>query len=515
MGREAPGNRGLLLGQVRSVVEGEGLLVEQVSRTVPCAGDGILVARPDGAIRGGFSLKTDGSRRQGGLFLQAPARGVHPGDRVYLTRSRLCKEMMKAITGEERTFRSVPADIELRICAGEPVSWSASVTHPKKGRIQIAGSAEEIPVLARTRPLTPETVRAQIEKTGESPFTFREIAVHMKGDVFLPLSALNAVRREIVGRLEREWTEAFRPLAGDLGRAESAVKAVVRERDAEQEGLLSTREDEPPLITVYCATLGELEEACMSGSDVVCFEPTAGEGEGNFVDEVLEGARICRDAGVHFVWMWPRVAPSAFVREGLESLPRLFREGVTAVMIGETGLAEAICARVPKMEVFGGQGLNIVNSKAALLLHPPITRFTLSPELPYSDIAVLVPRAKKKSSRISFEVICQGNLEAMVSRNRLLTDLLGRTPSGSYGLQDETLRIFPVYEDMLGRTRVLNSVETTLVDHVPLLVDAGIRSLSIDARRRALHTYRQSFLHIGSCWTFPAPTTSIPNLSPH
>ncbi len=483
MGRGAPGNRGLLLGQVRSVAEGEGLLVEQVSRTVPSAGDGILVAGPGGAIRGGFSLKTGGSRRQGTLFISAPARGIHPGDLVYLTRGRLGREKMKSIAGGGRTLRPVPADIELCICADEPVRWSASVTHPRRGRIQIAGSAVVVPVPARTSPLTPGTVRAQIGKTGDSPFTFRDISVHVGEGVFLPLSSLNAVRREIVDRLEHEWTQAFRPLAGDLGRAESAVQAAVRERGTEQGETLPFLE-EAPLLTVYCATLEELEGACMSGSDVACFEPTAGEGGGDFAGEVLEGARMCRDAGVHFAWMWPRVAPSAFVREGLARLPGLFREGVTTVMIGETGLAEAICARVPGIEIFGGQGLNIVNSEAALFLHPPIARFTLSPELPYSDIAVLVPRAKIKSMEISFEVICQGNLEAMVSRNRLLTDLLERPPYGLYGLQDETKRIFPVYEDRLGRTRVLNSVETALVDHVPLLVGAGVRSFAIDARRR-------------------------------
>lgn len=484
MGRDAPGNRGLLLGQVRSVIEGEGLLVEPLSRMVPSAGDGILVAGPGGAIRGGFSLKTGGSRHQGTLLLQAPARGVHPGDLVYLTRSRLCREMMKSIAGEERTFRSVPADIELRICAGEPVSWSASVTHPRRGRIQVAGTAGVFPVPARTSPLTPEAVRAQVGKTGDSPFAFQDLSVHMGGDVFLPLSALNSVRREIVGRLEREWTQAFRPLAGDLERAESAVEAAVRERGTEQGGTLPSPHEVAPLLTVYCATLEELDQACMSGGDVACFEPTAGEGGGDWAGEVLEGARICRDAGVQFAWMWPRVAPSAFVREGLARLPSLFREGVTTIMIGETGLAEAICARVPEMVVFGGQGLNIANSGAALFLHPPIARFTLSAELPYPDIAVLVSNAKKKCREVSFEVICQGNLEAVVSRNRLLTDLLGSPPPGPYGLQDETKRIFPVYEDRMGRTRVLNSVETTLVDHVPLLVGAGVRSLAIDARRR-------------------------------
>jgi len=393
--------------------------------------------------------------------------------------------MMKSIAGEERTFRSVPADIELRICAAEPVSWSASVTHPRRGRIQVAGTAGVFPVPARTSPLTPEAVRAQVGKTGDSPFAFQDLSVHMGGDVFLPLSALNSVRREIVGRLEREWTQAFRPLAGDLERAESAVEAAVRGRGTEQgrDPPLPYEGETPSSRSTAPLSKNWTKRACR-GAMLPVSSPLQVKGEVTGAGEVLEGARICRDAGVQFAWMWPRVAPSAFVREGLARLPSLFREGVTTIMIGETGLAEAICARVPEMVVFGGQGLNIANSGAALFLHPPIARFTLSAELPYPDIAVLVSNAKKKCREVSFEVICQGNLEVVVSRNRLLADLLGSPPPGPYGLQDETKRIFPVYEDRMGRTRVLNSVETTLIDHVPLLVGAGVRSLAIDARRR-------------------------------
>lgn len=485
MGREAPGNRGLLLGTVRVVVPEKGLLIGAAAQILPAAGDGILVASPGGEARGGFSLKTGGSRREGELFLPAPVRGARPGDLVYLTRSRSSRENMKAVTGEGRMRRPVPVDLDVAISTGEPVRWKASVHHPVRGRIAIEGSAGEVPVPARTQPLSPGTVRSQLGKTGDSPFVWGHISVSMGKDAFLPLSSLNSVRREILDRLEREWIAAFHPLPPELGAARSAVAAVIQDMATHQAGYARVMEENArPIITVYCATPGELEAACTCGSDAVRFEPTAGDGGDDWSGEVLEGARTCREAGVHFAWMWPRVAPPAFVRKELDRLPDLFVRGVPGIMAGETGLAEAIRARVPEMEVLGGAGLNIVNSEAALFLHPPIDRFTLSPEIPRADIPVLISRAVTKCPGLSFEVICQGNIEAMVSRNRLLTGLLGEHGPGHYGLKDETGRVFPVYEDRLGRTRILNAVETTLIDHVPFLIGAGVRSLAIDARRR-------------------------------
>ncbi|MDH7510178.1 MAG: U32 family peptidase [Methanolinea sp.] len=485
MGREAPGNRGLFLGTVRAVVPGKGLLIRAATQILPAAGDGILVAASGGEPRGGFSLKAGSSRREGELFIPASGQGARPGDLVYLTRRRSFGEIMKDITGEGRIQRPVTVDLGVTITTGEPVRWKASVVHPAGGRIPIEGSAGEIPVPARTQPLSPGTVRSQLGKTGDSPFAFRDISVAMGKDAFLPLSSLNRIRREILDRLERGWIAAFQPHPAELGAARSAVAAVVREMTTQQAGYArATEGNVRPVITVYCATPGELEAACRSGCDAVRFEPTAGNGKDDWEGEVHGGARRCREAGVHFAWMWPRVAPPAFVRRELDRLTDLFSRGVAGIMADETGLAEAIRARVPGMEVLGGPGLNIVNSEAALFLHPPIDRFTLSPEVPCADIPVLISRAVTRCPGVSFEVICQGSIEAMVSRNRLLPDLLGKPGPGHYGLRDETGRVFPVYEDRLGRTRILNAAETTLIDHVPFLIDAGVRSLAIDARRR-------------------------------
>jgi putative protease len=49
---------------------------------------------------------------------------------------------------------------------------------------------------------------------------------------------------------------------------------------------------------------------------------------------------------------------------------------------------------------------------------------------------------------------------------------------------DETRRIFPVYVDSECRTHLFNAMETCLIDYLPLLFDAGIQSVAIDARMR-------------------------------
>ncbi len=54
---------------------------------------------------------------------------------------------------------------------------------------------------ARTRPLTTETLHAQLGRLGGTPYTLGTLENHLEGDVILPLSELNRLRRELVAKL--------------------------------------------------------------------------------------------------------------------------------------------------------------------------------------------------------------------------------------------------------------------------------------------------------------------------
>ena len=88
----------------------------------------------------------------------------------------------------------------------------------------------------------------------------------------------------------------------------------------------------------------------------------------------------------------------------------------------------------------------------------------------------------------------QGAVEAMISEDCLPQPVwkcnhttssrtINATPF--LGIQDETHRIFPVVVDSECRTHLFNAMETCLIDYLPLLFAAGIRSIVIDARMKS------------------------------
>ena len=85
------------------------------------------------------------------------------------------------------------------------------------------------------------------------------------------------------------------------------------------------------------------------------------------------------------------------------------------------------------------------------------------------------------------EVIVQGNLDAIISRDCLL-GIVGKKSSNKdqefWGIKDETNHVFPVKIDLNGNTHVLNSVELCLLDHVHELVDIGVDCLVMDMRTK-------------------------------
>ena len=55
---------------------------------------------------------------------------------------------------------------------------------------------------AQNQPLDRERVERQMRKTGDEPFCFQDLKIRIEGEVFLPMQALNSLRREGIGRLK-------------------------------------------------------------------------------------------------------------------------------------------------------------------------------------------------------------------------------------------------------------------------------------------------------------------------
>jgi len=108
--------------------------------------------------------------------------------------------------GEERLPEPEKLRAEARaVCrAGEPLTFTLTC------RDSTARVTGDIPEEAQRQPVTEERIRQQLEKTGDTEFILESLLVDTDGKCFLPVSALNRLRRDGLKMLEEEILAPYR-----------------------------------------------------------------------------------------------------------------------------------------------------------------------------------------------------------------------------------------------------------------------------------------------------------------
>jgi putative protease len=254
--------RGVFLGTVRRV-EGEKVFA---SLEAPLkAGDGIVfdAGRPDEEEQGGRVYRVEGARAsERSLHVLGFGHGdvdfnrIHDGDRIWKTSDpELDRRLRQSYAGETPRFRR-PLAMEVRGRAAGPMTV---IARDEEGRVARVDSS--LPLAgAETQPLTGDKLREQLGRLGGTAFQLGALRNLLEGEVILPASELNRMRRELVAQLvalrarPRRWTLAGGPMpAGGLkagaARADAGgAELIVLARNlAQLEAAMSCQ-----VRTIYC-----------------------------------------------------------------------------------------------------------------------------------------------------------------------------------------------------------------------------------------------------------------------
>lgn len=123
----------------------------------------------------------------------------------YLDRAYVEAELKESVMGHVILETGKPSVMTLS-CSGVEVT--------------VNGQAPEA---AQKQPMTEEKVLKQLNKTGNTPFSFEHLSAELKGEMFLPVQALNELRRSGLKALESALLQPYRSgreLAGLSGSGE-------------------------------------------------------------------------------------------------------------------------------------------------------------------------------------------------------------------------------------------------------------------------------------------------------
>lgn len=171
--------------------------------------------------------------KKGSLFVLARGKGrIQNGETVYRTKNEFLLDLLRnkyietdykeKIKGELKIFRDSPAILKLR-CRDVEVECCRRIAEA-----------------AKNAPATEEAVIRQMKKTGQTNFEFESFTVTMEDGLFIPVKALNELRREGLDALVSAVLEKRRGIRRLEQQDDTSKQAtVVRQNDtAEQAGVV-------------------------------------------------------------------------------------------------------------------------------------------------------------------------------------------------------------------------------------------------------------------------------------
>jgi putative protease len=193
--------RGVYLGEV-AAVEGERVKIKLEGPLK--AGDGIVfdAGRPDEKEEGGrvYGVK-DGQSWSTLTFGRGDVdfSKVHVGDKLWKTSDpELDRRLRQSFEGETPNFQR-PIMMEVHGLEGKAMSL---IVRDETGNVVRVESAMPL-ARAERQPLTTERLKEQLGRLGGTALKLGELKNFLEGEVLLPLSELNRMRREAVTKLER------------------------------------------------------------------------------------------------------------------------------------------------------------------------------------------------------------------------------------------------------------------------------------------------------------------------
>ena len=199
--KEKPNNIGIFLGYVSKFNSSKGLITLTLAEPIGI-GDTIALENETGTytiselMLGKQNCKE--ADEEDTVTIGRMKGKIKVGDKVYKMSSKaLTTELLRPINEKEQ-LKKIPLNCEVKIIKGSPISIHVSSASDLEiyRKLDVYCEVDSIPEEAKKHPLEKEKVEAQISKTTDTPYSFKNIKIKLDDNCFLPnIKHLNELRR--------------------------------------------------------------------------------------------------------------------------------------------------------------------------------------------------------------------------------------------------------------------------------------------------------------------------------
>ncbi|GGO22763.1 U32 family peptidase [Deinococcus humi] len=476
----APRHRGVRVGTVRGVTE-RGVLAELSEPLKP--GDGLVFdpanwRAPEGREEGGFLYglwhngQQVGDVRAGGVYELRFGRGavdgsrVRVGDPVWRTHDPGLNARVKPLIEASDPVYTRPVSARFVGHVGQPPQLTLT---DEAGRSFTARLPEPLSP-ARNRALDEANLREQLGKLGGTGYHLSDLKVDLRGEGFLPVSALNGLRREGVDGLTAL-------------RAQTPSRRIERVLDVVAADSPTVQGE--PRLHVLVRTPEQLDAALAEAPDSITLDYLELYGLKPSVERV-------KATGIDV-----RVASPRILKPTEQNLQKFLLSLEAGILVRSGGLLEGL-QNAGQTELTGDFSLNAANVLTArALLNLGLDRLTPTHDLNAQQITELAGLVGPER----LEVIAYGHLPVFHTEHcvfcRFLSDGTDYTNCGHpceshrVALRDERGRTHPVMADVGCRNTVFEGRPQIAAPHLKDWLAAGLRNLRLEFVHESPETVRE------------------------
>ena len=335
-----------------------------------------------------------------------------------------------------------------------------------KGRLTLANrreiTAEVIGNTPFEKPLkksvSTDTIKKQLMKLDKYPFEITQININYDGTLFIPISKINELRRNLLEKLENETINSYK-------HKNKRVKL-------DEEGISSKGEAN---LSFYTNNLNHLKN--IEGVRRVYLEIPPQDDSLTLKDEnynlnymvsfIKNAVEISYGKDYELIWKWPDITHDKLIR----ALNKV------------RGILNKMNFSLPIMSAnfnaqYGPYSMNIANNASVNSLEN-YKLVTISPELRKQDYEDIITSSQNPDK---IEMLVQGSVELMKTRYPILYGNENKRDYENYLIDSKNSR-HPIHKSISGEELIIfDDGELSLLEEISHLKNLGYSNFSIDGR---------------------------------
>ncbi len=367
------------------------------------------------------------------------------GDKVYKTVSEKLNKDIIEIFSKENIKRPINAKIFLK--ENEPIKleiedlWS---------RTKLVKTEKIIVKKADNTGITKDRIKAQLCKTGNTPFEMKEIKIIADDSIIVPISAINSIRRNALEELQEEILKSFKRY---------------KKINNLQKNRINRNKNSKVDVSILLNNINtDINYYNLIGVDNVYIPFRL------FLENEKEINKICKKFNTYV--LLPAITKSNY--EGLieKNFKKVLSNNLKGIIVSNLSHIELLKRyekEIDKLELIANYTINIFNNYTMSELKTlGIEKIIIPPELDKESIKSLQGNAKK-------EIIAYGRTLLMTTEYCLIGTVKNCSASckkGTYKLKDRMGFEFPIYTDRVNCNNLIYNSKITSILWENLNVDS-------------------------------------------